>query len=63
MDPAVQIGIEIAKALAEAAPKLFELFSHAGGRDAFLVSLDSALAAARAKTDLDLKAKHEHDHG
>lgn len=54
---AAQIALEFAKALAAATPTLFNLFSHLGGRDKFLVALDAVLATARAKTDADLKAK------
>lgn len=49
-------------ALAAALPKLIELFTHLGSRDAFLAALDGTLATARAKTDSDLTAKHAHDH-
>lgn len=51
------IALEFAKALAAATPVLFELFSHAGGRDKFLVALDGLLVTMRAKTDADLKKK------
>ncbi len=45
-------------------PRLIELFSQAGGRDAFITAIDGTLAAARARTDAELDAKwrrSEHD--
>ena len=57
MADAGKIALEFAKAIAAATPTLFNLFSHLGSRDAFLVALDGVLATARAKTDADLKKK------
>ncbi len=51
------IVVQILSAVASALPKLIELFKHAGGRDAFLAALDSALIVARAQNDADLAAK------
>lgn len=56
MDP--QIVATVIRFVAEILPKLVDLFSHVGGRDAFLAALDSALIVARAKTDADLASKH-----
>lgn len=58
-DPAVDVAITFARALAEAAPVLFRLFMSAGGRDGFLVAIDATLATIRAQTDADLARKHE----
>ncbi len=38
-------------------PRLVELFSQAGGRDAFITAIDATLAAARARTDAELDDK------
>lgn len=58
---AAKLAVDFVGALAGAAPKLFELFTHLGGRDGFLVAIDGMLATARAKTDADLAKKHEHE--
>lgn len=55
---ALKIALDFIGALLQAGPKLFELFRHAGSRDAFLVALDATLTTARAKTDADLDRKH-----
>lgn len=52
------IALEFVKALADATPALFALFSKLGGRDKFLAVLDATLEVARAKTDADLDHKH-----
>jgi hypothetical protein len=54
----MQILEAFGKALAEALPKLIELFKRAGGRDPFLVALDAALVTAREKDLADLREKH-----
>ena len=46
MDPILAAFIA---ALSVALPKLFELFSHLGSRDAFLAALDASLVATAAK--------------
>lgn len=56
MDPTIIAAI--IRTVADALPRLVELFTHLGGRDAFLVAVDAALISARAKTDADLDAKH-----
>lgn len=56
---AAKLAVEFVGALMGAAPKLFELFTHTGGKDAFIVAVDAMLATARAKTDADLTAKHK----
>ncbi len=56
MDP--QLLALALRVIAEAMPKLIELFVKLGDRDAFLAALDSALIVARAKNDADLDAKH-----
>ena len=58
MSTELQLLEAFGRALAEALPKLIDLFKSVGGRDAFLVALDAALATARAKNDQDLAAKH-----
>jgi hypothetical protein len=57
MGDAAKIALEFAKAVADATPTLFHLFSHVGGRDKFLVVLDGVLVTVRAKTDADIAAK------
>jgi hypothetical protein len=57
MGDAAKIALEFAKAVADATPTLFQLFSHVGGRDKFLVVLDGVLVTVRAKTDADIAAK------
>jgi len=54
-----KLALEFAKAIADATPVLFRLFSEMGSRDKFLAALDGVLATARAKTDSDLKAKQK----
>jgi len=58
-EAAVKEFAELAK---DALPKLAELLTHLGSRDAVLATLDGALVTARKKTDADLRHKHEHDH-
>lgn len=57
MGDAAKIALSFAKAVADATPTLFQLFSHVGGRDKFLVVLDGVLVTVRAKTDADIAAK------
>jgi hypothetical protein len=57
MSPEIVVK-EILSTVANVLPKLIELFSHVGGKDAFLTAVDSTLAVARAKTDADLARKH-----
>jgi len=52
------IVMQFLAALASALPKLWELWSRLGDRDAFLAALDSALVTARSTTDADLARKH-----
>ena len=50
--------IQFLSDLAQAIPRLFELWQHLGGRDPFLVTIESMLEAARAKNDGDIERKH-----
>jgi hypothetical protein len=52
------IALDFVRALADATPALFALFSKVGGRDKFLAVLDATLTVERAKTDADLDKKH-----
>lgn len=49
---------DILTAVADALPKLITLFSHVGGKDAFLQAIDGALMVARAQNDRGLDRKH-----
>jgi hypothetical protein len=55
---ALKMAAEFLGALLAAAPRLFEIFRAAGGRDGLLTALDATLATARSKADADLAAKH-----
>ena len=57
MSAEITIINEILSTVLSALPKLVELFKKRGGRDAFLVAVDSTLATARAVNDADFEAK------
>lgn len=54
----LEVAQRVLTTVSEHLPRLIELFQSAGGRDAFLVGIDTMLASARAKADADLVRKH-----